>query len=42
MNNGKYITIPDNIYISNISNILGVEQVCRQRIKENDPTPLEK
>ena len=31
--------VPDVIYISEISNVFEVEQICRKRIKENDPTP---
>jgi len=31
--------VSDVIYISEISNVFEVEQFCRRRIKENDPTP---
>lgn len=31
--------VPDVIYISEIPNVFEVEQICRKRIKENDPTP---
>ena len=31
--------VPDVVYISNIQNVYEVEKICRQRIKENDPTP---
>lgn len=31
--------VPDIIYISEIPNAFAVEQICRKRIKENDPTP---
>jgi hypothetical protein len=31
--------VPDNIYISGIPDVFEVEQICRKRIKENDPTP---
>ncbi|MBK8944442.1 MAG: hypothetical protein IPM32_04135 [Ignavibacteriae bacterium] len=31
--------VPDTIYISGIPNVYEVEQICRKRIKENDPTP---
>ena len=31
--------VPDVIYISEIANVFEVEQICRKRIKENDPTP---
>jgi len=34
----KYV--PDVIYISEIPNVFKVEQMCRRRIKENDPTPM--
>ncbi len=31
--------VPDIIYISEIPNAFKIEQICRKRIKENDPTP---
>ena len=31
--------VPDTIYLSGIPNVYDVEQICRKRIKENDPTP---
>ena len=31
--------IPDVIFISDIPNVFEIEQICRKRIKENDPTP---
>lgn len=31
--------VPDTVYISGIPNVYQVEQICRKRIKENDPTP---
>lgn len=31
--------VPDVIYITDIPNVYAVEQICRKRIKENDPTP---
>ena len=31
--------VPDVIYISEIPDVFEVEQICRRRIKENDPTP---
>lgn len=34
----KYV--PEVIYISDIPKVLEVEESCRQRIKENDPTPV--
>jgi hypothetical protein len=33
--------VPDTIYISAISDVFTVEKICRQRIKENDPTPAQ-
>jgi hypothetical protein len=33
----KYV--PDVLYISGVPNILEIERICRNRIKENDPTP---
>ncbi len=37
--NGPDRYVPDKIYISGIQNVFEIEQVCRKRIKENDPTP---
>lgn len=37
--NGPDRYVPDVIYISDIPNVFNVEQICRKRIKENDPTP---
>jgi hypothetical protein len=37
--NGPDEYVPDVIYILEITNVLEVEQICRRRIKENDPTP---
>ena len=31
--------VPDTIYLSGIPGVYQVEQICRKRIKENDPTP---
>lgn len=31
--------VPDVIYIAGITNQFEIEQICRKRIKENDPTP---
>jgi hypothetical protein len=31
--------VPDVIYISGVDDVLDIEQKCRKRIKENDPTP---
>lgn len=36
---GPYRYVPDVIYISGIPNVFEIEQICRKRIKENDPTP---
>lgn len=36
---GKEIQVPDTIYLSGIPNVFEIEQICRKRIKENDPTP---
>lgn len=37
--NGPDSYVPNTIYISDIPNVYEVEQICRRRIKENDPTP---
>ena len=37
--NGPDRYVPDVIYISEIPNVFEIEQICRRRIKENDPTP---
>jgi hypothetical protein len=37
--NGPDRYVPDVIYISEIPNVYEIEQICRKRIKENDPTP---
>jgi hypothetical protein len=37
--NGPDRYVPDTIYISGIQDVFKVEQICRMRIKENDPTP---
>lgn len=31
--------VPNVVYISGIRNVYEIEQICRKRIKENDPTP---
>jgi hypothetical protein len=31
--------VPDFVYISGVPDIYEIEQICRKRIKENDPTP---
>ncbi|MFA5792928.1 MAG: hypothetical protein WC897_03615 [Candidatus Gracilibacteria bacterium] len=33
--------VPDIVYITGIPNALTIEQICRKRIKENDPTPTQ-
>lgn len=37
--NGPDRYVPDTVYISGIENAAEIEQICRRRIKENDPTP---
>ncbi len=37
--NGSDRYVPDVIYITEIPNVYEIEQICRKRIKENDPTP---
>ncbi len=37
--NGRDGYTPDVIYISAVPNVFELEQICRKRIKENDPTP---
>ncbi|HBC79962.1 MAG TPA: hypothetical protein DEO60_11395 [Bacteroidales bacterium] len=37
--NGPDRYVPDEIYISGIQNVSEIEESCRKRIKENDPTP---
>jgi len=37
--NGPDQYVPDTLYLSGIQNALEIEKICRQRIKENDPTP---
>jgi hypothetical protein len=31
--------VPNTIYLTGIENVYEIEQICRKRIKENDPTP---
>jgi hypothetical protein len=31
--------VPDFVYISGVPGVYEIEQICRKRIKENDPTP---
>jgi len=37
--NGPDRYVPDVLYMSDIPEVMGVERICRRRIKENDPTP---
>ena len=37
--NGPDRYVPDVIYLSGIPDVFEVERLCRERIKENDPTP---
>jgi hypothetical protein len=37
--NGPDRYVPDTLYISGIPDVFEIEQICRRRIKENDPTP---
>ncbi len=37
--NGSDRYVPDVIYITEVPNVYEIEQICRKRIKENDPTP---
>jgi hypothetical protein len=37
--NGPDRYVPDTIYISGVEDAYKIEQCCRMRIKENDPTP---
>jgi len=32
--------VPDIVYISGVPGVYEIEQICRRRIKENDPTPV--
>jgi len=32
--------VPDVVYITGIPDVFEVERICRERIKENDPTPV--
>lgn len=40
--NGPDRYVPDTLYITGIPNVFEIEQICRRRIKENDPTPANK
>lgn len=37
--NGPARYVPDEIYLCGIPDVYEIEKTCRQRIKENDPTP---
>ncbi len=37
--NGPDRYVPDIYYIARIPDVFEIEQICRKRIKENDPTP---
>lgn len=37
--NGPDKYVPEVIYISDIPDVFEIEEICRKRIKENDPTP---
>lgn len=37
--NGASRFVPESIDIAGVSNAFEIEQICRKRIKENDPTP---
>jgi len=38
--NGPDQYVPDTVYISAIPEVYKIEKLCRMRIKENDPTPV--
>lgn len=38
--NGPDRYVPDTVYIAGIPDVFKVEKLCRERIKENDPTPV--
>jgi hypothetical protein len=40
--NGPDQYVPDTLYISGIQDVYSVERICRNHIKENDPTPVSK
>ena len=37
--NGPDEFVPEIVHLSGIENIVDIEKICRERIKENDPTP---
>ena len=37
--NGPDEFVPEIVHLSGIENIVEIEKICRERIKENDPTP---
>lgn len=38
--NGPDRYVPDTVYIAGVENAFEIERLCRQRIRENDPTPV--
>jgi len=38
--NGPDEFVPEILHLSGIENLIEIEKICRQRIKENDPTPV--
>jgi len=38
-NNRADVFVPEILHLSGIDNLIEVEKICRERIKENDPTP---
>jgi hypothetical protein len=38
---GRELYTPDTVNMCGIRGVSGVEEVCRKRIKENDPTPVD-
>jgi hypothetical protein len=37
--NGPDVFVPETLHLSGIEKLIEVERICRERIKENDPTP---
>lgn len=40
--NNRRRFVPETIYMSGIPDVYQIEKICRERIKENDPTPVMK
>ncbi|MBU0661147.1 hypothetical protein KKG22_03120 [Patescibacteria group bacterium] len=38
--NGPDRYVPEVVYISDVPDVFAVEKICRQRMKEHDPTPV--